>query len=57
MARQENNLKCTNVFQSASEEERKKQFVRLWIEMVNRIEKKKNKCRPCKIDGDKPLPL
>ena len=41
MARQENNLKCTNVFQSASEEERKNQFVRLWIEMVNRIEKNK----------------
>ena len=41
MARQENTLKCTNVFQSASVEERKRRFVRLWVEMINRIEKNK----------------
>lgn len=41
MGRQENNLQCTNVFQSATEEERKRRFVRLWIEMINRIEKSK----------------
>ena len=41
MGRQDNNLRCTNVFQSVSEEERKRRFIRLWVEMINRIEKSK----------------
>ena len=39
MARQENEVKCTNVFQSKTQEELKKRFTEAWIRMVNQAEK------------------
>ena len=42
MARQENEVKCTNVFQSKTQEELKKRFTEMWIRMVNQAEKNKS---------------
>jgi len=42
MGRQENNIISVNVFQSFTEEEKKRRFIRLWIQMINRIEKNKS---------------
>ncbi|MBR4959407.1 MAG: hypothetical protein IKY52_00760 [Clostridia bacterium] len=42
MGRQESTIICTNIFQSSSEKEKKRRFIRLWIQMINKVEKSKS---------------
>ena len=42
MGRKENVYMCINVFQSTTEEDRKKRILSAWIQMINYIEKNKS---------------